>query len=503
MARTHRRTLAALALVALPVLAVLPLLPGCKGDSAPPADCSLKGTKTWMLQTAESYYLYESQVDFTKFDPADATQTLQQFLDAIVDSANAPDKGRGFTYTLTREASAQYFDAGQAMGYGFGYRPVGDLALGNGQFFVTYVLGDDPSLAVALQGAAFKAGFTRGDQLQAVALDQAKLGDAASQLSAILQASATTDPSALSKALGTGSDTVPRWFRLLHAGAVVPVDVTATRAVYAINPVPATTILTTGSHKVGFITLRTFIVPAEAALRTAFAAFKAAGVTDLIVDLRYDGGGRLNTAAIFLDLLRGGHAGDFMFSLNFNALHPGDNASAVFATEPSALSTSVLAPTRVAFIGTSGTASASEIVPFALLPYPDVQVALVGSRTYGKPVGQGGWSVAACPDELYLLAFQLANKNGLADYFGGLPDAAFTAAGGSACAAADDLTHPTGDVAEASTAAALAWIADGTTCLNGPIAAAASMPLASMAPAPWLLEPPEPTLAQRHLPGLF
>jgi hypothetical protein len=492
MARTRRSTLAALA------LAALPLLQGCKGGARTTTDCSLEATKTWMLQKMEDYYLYEAQVDFTRFNPADATQTLDQFITAIVDSANAQDKGRGFTYRSTQEASTQFFEVGQSLGYGFTYHSTGDLAGGTGQFFVADVLGDDPSLAAALQGAAFKAGFARGDELQAVALDQAGLDAPAAQLTTILQAQATGNATALNTALGSGSDTTPRWFRLLHAGASAPVVVTASRAIYAITPVPSTTILTTGSHQVGYVTLRSFIEPATPALRTAFAAFKAAGVTDLIVDLRYDGGGRLDVAAVFLDLLRGGHPDDFKFSLNYNSLHPSDNSTYRFGTEASALT-----PGRVAFIVTGGTASASEIVPFALLPYPDVQVAVVGSRTYGKPVGQNLWGVTTCPDVLYLLGFQLANKNGLADYFGGLPDAAFTAAGGSACAADDDLTHSTGDVAEASTAAALAWIADGTTCLNGPIAAAASMPLASMAPAPPLLEPPEPTVAQRHIPGLF
>src|SRR5690242_14280049 len=108
MARARSRVLAAVLLAA-----ALPLA-GCP---KPPADCSPGATKSWMKTAAASWYLYASQVDFAAFDPTDPAQSPEAFVTALVDSANAPDQGRHFTFTSTKEATTQLFAAGQSKGY--------------------------------------------------------------------------------------------------------------------------------------------------------------------------------------------------------------------------------------------------------------------------------------------------------------------------------------------------------------------------------------------------
>src|SRR3546814_11185492 len=79
-----------------------------------------------------------------------------------------------------------------------------------------------------------------------------------------------------------------------------------------------------------------------------------------------------------------------------------------------------MAPTRISFIGTESTASASELVINGMLPWLGTDMTLVGADTYGKPVGQIALDNAECDDRMRVIAFALANADGQGDYYGGL-----------------------------------------------------------------------------------
>ncbi len=106
---------------------------------------------------------------------------------------------------------------------------------------------------------------------------------------------------------------------------------------------------------------------------------------------------------------------------------------------------------EVVFITTGSSASASELVINALLPH--TTVTLVGSPTFGKPVGQSGFPF--CDDELLLrpVTFETVNSLGEGQYFDGL---------GVRCGATDELQFALGDPAEASLATALGFIEMGS-----------------------------------------
>jgi hypothetical protein len=122
---------------------------------------------------------------------------------------------------------------------------------------------------------------------------------------------------------------------------------------------------------------------------------------------------------------------------------------------------------RIAFVTTGQSASASELVINSMFPY--AQVAVVGERTFGKPVGQFAFDVASCDFRLRLVSFRSVNRNGDGDYYTGLPSAAFTAGGGASCAATDDLTRLPGDTSERMTAEALFWL-NNNRCTGAGIA---------------------------------
>jgi len=328
--------------------------------------------------------------------------------------------------------------------------------------------------------------FRRGDEILAIGVDAQHLV-AISSLSGDKE-EVQADVSFLFGPFQTG---VTRTFRVDPIGSASDVLRTATKDVIDLDPVPTTRIFTRdGTTPIGYIAFDTFIQPAKDQLRAAFASFRQDQVQDIVVDLRYNGGGLVEVAQLLGSLLADDLAGQPMFSYVFNAnLGPDENRTIDFTHEGG------IAGLRIAFITTDGTASASELVINSLEPY--AEVAIVGAKTFGKPVGQGGFEMEGCDTVLRLIAFKTVNADGEGDYFGGLPDFGpgephhFS---GDFCPAADDLSEERGDQDEASTASALFWVDQGTC----PASAKALTASPSFAPR---LD--KPSLAQDAQPGLF
>jgi len=118
---------------------------------------------------------------------------------------------------------------------------------------------------------------------------------------------------------------------------------------------------------------------------------------------------------------------------------------------------------RVVVITTRASASASELVINGLRPW--LAVTVVGTPTFGKPVGQYGFNF--CDKVLFPVSFRIVNADGEAEFFGGIP---------ADCAADDDLDHALGDPAEASLAEALHYLRHGSCRVPGSVAASARGP---------------------------
>ncbi len=163
--------------------------------------------------------------------------------------------------------------------------------------------------------------------------------------------------------------------------------------------------------------------------------------------------------------------------------------------------TESIAPTRIAFIGTSSTASASELVINGMLPFLGTNMTLVGSNTYGKPVGQIALDKAECDDRMRVVAFATVNAAGQGDYYSGLASKI-----PNSCAAGDDLAFPLGDVREASVRKAIDFLS-GQACTSAIAAAGVGLSAqgheVGVAAEPEMLVPEKPSAAQRELPGLF
>ncbi len=157
-----------------------------------------------------------------------------------------------------------------------------------------------------------------------------------------------------------------------------------------------------------------------------------------------------------------------------------------FGAQPQAI-----AATKIAFIGTGSTASASELVMNAMPPYLAGNVALIGSNTYGKPVGQIAQDLSACDDRLRIVALKTDNADQQGDYFFGLADTM-----PATCRANDDIGHQLGDPAESSVAAALSWLGGASCTAIGATTTQAAARRETLRPA-------RPSAAQHEVPGLF
>ena len=400
--------------------------------------------------------------------------SVQSYIDALVAPARAQSRDRFFSYITSIAQENAFFDSGATAG--FGIRLSYDSI--NRRLFVTEAFEGAPALA---------AGLDRGVEITAI-------GTSAGSLQTVAALFAAGGAQAVSDALGPSTAGTTRALRIVTNGAISEISVT--KANFTLTPVSSrygAKVLLDSGKKVGYLNMRTFIDTSDPALRSAFATFKAEGVTELIVDLRYNGGGLVSIAELMGDLMGGGRSGQVYEYTAFRAEKAAQNdRQRNFITQ-----TQTITPSKIAFIGTGGTASASELVMNAMRPYLGTSQALVGTNTFGKPVGQIALDRSQCDDRLRVVAFRSENANRQGDYYTGLASVMERT-----CTAADDFTRPLGDANEASTKAALDFLG-GRTC-TAFTAATEGVQRAQVArEVNVLLMPEAPSPAQRETPGLF
>ncbi len=211
------------------------------------------------------------------------------------------------------------------------------------------------------------------------------------------------------------------------------------------NTVLAYDTLHVDNEVVGYISFLEFELDADSALKSAIAYFLQNNVSDLVLDLRYNGGGSLDIAQNLANMLAGNIAnGKTFVNLAFNSKNTGSNVTYKFSSVPVSLTLN-----RLFVITTSNTASASEVIINCLRPYMNVY--LIGSATNGKPVGEVQFLLPYYY-YFYPITFALTNADNYGGYFGGLAVNQ---------TAPDDLTHNFGDRNEACLSQALYFITNG------------------------------------------
>jgi carboxyl-terminal processing protease len=429
------------------------------------ATCSLSARQDWVLAQINEWYLFPDLVA-TGTNKASFTN-LQDYIDALVAPARAQARDRYFTYITSIAEENAFFQSGSSAGFGFrlGYDT------GARRVFAIETFENTPALAQNVD---------RGTEIIAI-------GTTSSNLQTVNALMASGGPQAVVNALGPNDPGVTRVLQVRDPGGAERL-VTLAKADYTLDPVSnryGTRIINDGGRQVGYINLRTFIDTANADLRAAYLSFRTAGVTDLVIDFRYNGGGLLDVAELMGDLMGRDTVGQVYDYVTFRPSKVAENSTYLFRTQPESI-----APTSIAFIGTGSTASASEMVINSMQPYlPNTKLALVGENTYGKPVGQIALDRSACDDRFRVIAFRLENANRQGDYYTGLASTV-----PNTCRAADDISRQLGDPAEAMLATALDFVA-GRSCTPFTAGAAGA--------GREILQPRRPDAVQANLPGSF
>jgi C-terminal processing protease CtpA/Prc len=196
------------------------------------------------------------------------------------------------------------------------------------------------------------------------------------------------------------------------------------------NPIHEHKVLDVDGQKVGYLMYNNFRTPFNSELNGVFANFKSEGVSELILDLRYNSGGSIETCKDLSSMITGQFNGQVFAQQLFNDNFESENL--IFDSEISSGETiNNLNLTRVFVLTSGASASASELLINALNPYIDV--VQIGTRTEGK--FEGSATLYDSPDftrndvslehtyAIQPLILKTANKEGFTDFFDGLtPD---------------------------------------------------------------------------------
>ena len=404
-------------------------------------------SKTDLLK--DSVYLYSKEIylwqdvlpSYDAFNPRQYTGTDdQKSASAVMNAIRKLQPLDRFSFVLTKEAS-DGLQTGADVDYGFFIKAASvdkTDPIDSVRWFVNYVF--DKSTAGA-------AGVSRGwyiNKINNTAIDYSQ-----------------TSIDLLNKVF-FGTTTSASFEFVKPDGTTATASLSKTS--FISNSVLYNTVINEGDKKVGYFVFKQFFAaPSRTELSTVFSNFKAQGINELVVDLRYNPGGSTATQDALADLIAPASANNqIMYKYVYNqSLQQGNfpllKRKPGFANESFSEANNTqkfenagsLNLNRVFFIVTSGTASASELLINNLKPYMEVK--LIGDTTYGKPVGF--FPVDIFNYSIYPISFKTVNSAGNADYYSGFaPDKL----------SPDGVAKSWGDVTEPSLTSALTYISTGS-----------------------------------------
>lgn len=389
-----------------------PLVTGCVEsplDFGEPRSCDIPDQNEWVYGVMQEIYLWTD--DMPEVDPREYESPGELVRDLRV----GEDRWSRVSDKATTDA---LFQEGKYIGLGFKTKRTTD-----GGIAVSTVHETSP---------AGLAGMRRGDRLRGVS------GFTVAQLD---------ESDGWSEAYGPGEPGVDVPVEIQDGGGATR-EFVLTKSWIDIVTVPEHRIYTADDGStVGYLFFQTFVEPAIEDLDAVFEDFVEAGVTKVVIDVRYNGGGLIKVSRHMTNLLVGDVAdGDVNYRIMYNDnLSELDDKRSIKRED-----NSIPGIEHVAFIATGSTLSASELLINSVRAH--VPVDIIGDDTGGKPVGSK--HVSFCDSVLRPITFRLLNADFESDYFDGLS---------ADCIAIDDLGRDLGDPREGSLAAALA-VMSGQGC---------------------------------------
>jgi carboxyl-terminal processing protease len=420
------------------------------------------------LYAKEAYYWYDGLPSYSSFNPRSYTgssdlDALTKEVDALSQYKINPTTGKPYEYYSATPGEAKYsfIDEGQVStqlngtNTNFGFAPlfndVNDLR-------IKYVYPGSP---------ADLAGVKRGYKIITINGNSNLSYDGGSGTNTKFVINAYANSSTITMTL--------------QKQDLSTINVSLVAGSYTINPVLVYKTIDAGNGKiVGYVVFNSFTsdANADAKLDAAFNYFQTQGITDLVVDLRYNGGGYVSTAE-YLDnlIVPATKSGTPMYSYYFNDILVNNKETLlVNQVRRDASNNSLynyaqfnytvagnttkfakkgsLNISKVFFIVTGSTASASELTINNLRPHLNVQ--LIGTTSYGKPVGF--FDIDINKYQMYIPEFETKNSAGQGGYYTGMTPGSTDYPG---IKDYDDPTKDFGDPTETLLAHALTYVKTG------------------------------------------
>ena len=435
----------------------------------------------WLRSWNNNTYLWYDEV--IDRDPGRSDDPLEYF--ALLRTTELTPSGARrdrFHFTYDTDEWVALSESGESAGYGAAWSIISRSR--PREAAVAYT---DPNTP------ASDAGIRRGARI--ITIDGIDFVNAADQASV----------DAINAALYPESAGETHSFEFREVGSETTRTVELTSKIITSTPVQNVgTVTSPAGATVGYMLFNDHLQTAEEGLVDAVRTLNAVpgGIDDLVVDLRYNGGGFLYIASELAYMIAGqaATAGQVFERLQFNDKHPETNPVTgnplrpiPFYSDTEALPRRPL-PTlnlrRVIVLSGPNTCSASEAVINGLRGI-DIEVIQIGGPTCGKPYGF--YATDNCGTSYFTVQFRGVNAKGFGDYGDGfMPVEGATGTGSNVpgCRVADDFSRPLGDPSEGRLATALGY-RDTSTC---PAPASTAQGFGGETADPLILEPRDGTV---------
>ncbi|MBB3059643.1 S41 family peptidase [Microbulbifer rhizosphaerae] len=416
---------------------------------------SVLDENNWLRSWSHNTYLWYDEIEDR--DPAGYVDPTKYFevlkTDGLSPTGAAKDN---FHFWMPTDEWNQQSQSGVSVGYGFHWAIVQSTAPGR-----------EILAAYSDRESSWPEGISRGAKVLAV--------DGVDAVNADDQASVDV----LNAAFFPSESGETHEFQVEYLDGTTA-TVTLTASAVTSEPVQNVNVFeTSGGERVGYMLFNDHIATAEKGLVDAVNELKTGGdIQELVLDLRYNGGGYLAIASQLAYMIAGGEAtaGKTFEQLEFNDQHPTRDPVTGEPLDPipfidvtvglSSMSENQPLPTlnldRVFVLTSPNTCSASEAIINSLRGV-DIEVVQIGAGTCGKPYGF--YPTDNCGTTYFTIQFRGVNDKGFGDYSDGfMPNSNFD--DGQAvvrgCEVGDDFSRPLGDTGEGRLATALNYIEEGS-----------------------------------------
>jgi carboxyl-terminal processing protease len=413
----------------------------------------------WLRSWTNDLYLWYQEVP--DIDPASIGSTGAYF-DQLKSTVTLPSGQRKDRFHFTYDTEQYRLLSGSGVAVGYGMFLVVRQSTPPRKVLVTFV---EPGSPAAL------AGVTRGAQvLSTDGVD-------------VVNDGTTAGVNTINNALAPDSAGESHQFVFRDRGTGQSRSISMTASSVTMNPVPVTAVLTTTAGNLGYLLFNDHVATAESRLATAIATLSTSSIQDLVLDLRYNGGGYLAIASELAYMIAGPAAtgGRTFERLQFNSKYPNTNPLTGAPLSPTpfyatarglSLTAGQALPTlnlpRVYVLTSSGTCSASESIINGLRGV-GITVYQFGPDTCGKPYGF--YPQDNCGTTYFSIQFKGVNDAGFGDYVDGFSVTRNDIEPGArlpGCTTADDLTRDLGDPNEEQLRVARVFRETGA-CTGSPV----------------------------------